>query len=128
MGRVKPSFGGDITFDLCAEMCEDESEQVDAWTKEEQVQRHPMIISALRKLYPRKPDSWYKNKAYLKSPRGTAMYWKKVLNQKAKAWRVRHQKEKNAANKRKAATPSPSLTPVQQRIKDKLVSTLSNVL
>ena len=65
-GRVNPSYDADITFSLCAEMCDDESEQLDAWTKDEQKQRHPMIISALRKLYPRKPDSWYETKAYLK--------------------------------------------------------------
>ena len=120
MGRVKPSFDGDITFNLCAEMCEEESGQVDAWTSEEKVQRHPMILSALRKLYPRKPDSWYETKAYLKSPRGTALYWKKVLDQKAKAWRARHQREKKKANKKKTAASSSSLTPVQQRIKEKL--------
>ena len=119
-GRVIPSYDGDITFSLCAEMCDEESEQLDAWTNDEKKQRHPMIISALRKLYPRKPDSWYETKPYLKSPRGSALYWKKVLAQKAKAWRAKHEQERRKANKAKASARGPSMTPVQQRIKEKL--------
>ena len=77
-------------------------------------------LSALRKLYPRKPESWYQRKAFLKSPRGTALYWKKVLAQKAKAWRKEHELEHKKAQKRKAFDPDVFDTPVLHRIKDKL--------
>ena len=121
MDRVKPSHKVDITFVLCVEMCDEEIEELDKWDNDQKKRCYPMIISALRMLFPKKGDSWYKKKRYLQSPRGTALYWRKVLVQKSKAWKKIIQEEKRREKRKWDADAAAVTTPVQQRICQKIM-------
>ena len=120
MDRVKPTHKGDITFDLCAELCDEEIEEMDKWGNDQKKRCHPMIISALRMLFPKKSDSWFKSKRYLQSPKGTALYWRKVLVQKSRAWKKIIQEEKRRVRRKRDAATAAVSTPVQQRIRQKV--------
>ena len=118
--RIEPTYDGEINFMICTEMCNEEIEELDKWTPEQKAQRRPMILSALRMLYPRKPDRWFSKKSFLKSPRGTAQYWRKVLVQRSRHWLKRHQHEEKKAKAMGGALAAAALTPIQRRIREKL--------
>ena len=58
-GRITPEFRGEISLEICAEMCEEEADDVDRWTADMKKTRRPMIISALQLTYPAKPREWF---------------------------------------------------------------------
>ena len=72
-GKVTPSTDGNITFKMVAELCEEDAINASKWSKHSIVQRHPMVLSALRLVYPNKKDSWFQ-KPFLKSAKGAHKY------------------------------------------------------
>jgi len=110
LGDIEPSAAKDgITFGVCAEICEEEAKAAHSWSSHERKTYHPMVISALRIIYPDKKESWF-NKPFLLSPKGTAIYWTRVLERRAAIWRAA---EQNLI----AAEPSARTTPVQSLTK-----------
>ena len=83
----------EITFEVCAELCEEETAETAKWSQSEIVNRHPMIISALKLVYKDKNRKWFEQ-AFLKSPKGAQKYWIKVLKRRAVIWRESHKKIK----------------------------------
>jgi hypothetical protein len=116
LGDIEPSSSEDgITFGVCAEICEDEAKAAHNWSSSEREIYHPMVISALRIIYPDKKESWF-NKPFLLSPKGTAIYWTRVLERRAAIWRAA---EQNLI----ATKPTAQTTPVQsltERIRAKI--------
>ena len=82
-----------------------------------------MIISALQLAYKSKPESWF-NKPFLKSPKGAADYWSKVLKRRAQIWRERHREEKQRAEEaalmEESAPRYPASASVAMRLQRKL--------
>lgn len=106
-GTLKFSESG-LTRGLAAKLCNEEIEASRKWSRKDQVKFRPMIVSALRLLYPRKQESWF-NSAFLSSPSGAAEYWRRVLALRSAAWSAAFQKQQEAKNA--------YLTPLKQRIR-----------
>ena len=121
-GNVKPTFNGDLSFKLCAELCEQEVANIGTWTSEQRKERRPMIVSALRLTYKDKKEEWF-SKPFLLSPDGAAQwYWCQVLQRRASIWRAAHDKafakaQAVAAAAATAPVASSMLPPVRDRIK-----------
>ena len=122
-GRLHPSFDGDVSYKVCAEMCEEESEDVDSWTTEQKRVRQPMIVSALRLTYKDKKEEWF-SRPFLVSPSGAADYWQLVLRRRAQIWRAAHEKALRLQSEI-ASSKSPIMTSVQERLKAKIRSLAS---
>ena len=117
-GRVCPTFDGNISLQLCAELCEEEANEIDGWSAEEKITRHPMIISALRITYKDKKDEWF-SKPFLLSPSGAAQYWQRVLRRRAQIWRASHQRHLRS-KPASSSSPPRAVMSVQDRIRAKL--------
>ena len=117
-GRVCPTFDGNISFQLCAELCEEEADEIDGWSAEEKLARRPMIISALRITYKDKREEWF-SKPFLLSPSGSAQYWQRVLRRRAQIWRASHEKHLRSMPATNSCPPRTVLS-VQDRIRAKL--------
>ena len=109
-GVIDPRNSKDITFEICAEMIEDEIEETRRWQRPEKVKYHAMIISALKLTYKEKDPQWF-FQPFLLSPTGTHKYWIKVMQKRADLWRAAAKKE---------AQPSRAPRTVQQRLQKKL--------
>ena len=117
-GRLRPSFDGNISYKICAEMCEEEADDIDAWTIDDKRTRQPMIVSALRMTYKDKKEEWF-SRPFLLAPSGAADYWQLVLRRRAQIWRAAHEK---AARERAMTSPSKprGMASVQERLKAKI--------
>ena len=122
-GRLCPSFDGDISFKICAEMCEEEADEIDSWTVHDKRERQPMIISALRLTYKDKKEEWF-SRPFLVAPSGAADYWQLVLRRRAQIWHAAHEKAARAQSTGSPAKPS-GLASVQERLKAKIRSSAS---
>ena len=117
-GRLRPSFDGNVSYKVCAEMCEEESDDIDTWTPDQKRSRQPMIISALRLAYKDKKEEWF-SKPFLVSPSGAAQYWQLVLRRRAEIWRAAHEKALSLQPEI-ASSKSPITATVQERLKEKI--------
>ena len=109
-GIIDPRSSKDITFEICAEMVEDEIEDARRWQRAQKVEYHPMIISALKLTYKDKDPQWF-SQPFLLSPTGAHKYWIKVMQKRAELWRAA------ASNKTQTSRGPQS---VQQRLQKKL--------
>ena len=121
MQRIKPSFDGDISFKICAELAEEEAHFITKWNIHEKKHRMPMIISALRLLYDKKPNTWF-DAWWARGPEEVADFWSQILERRAELWRRQHKKAKRKldATTLAEATFSPTQSVkhrLQQRIK-----------
>ena len=72
MGAIEPGVGS-MTHKVCAEVCSDEATAVSAWSREKVLRFHPMILSALKVVYPNKKVEWF-SKPFLQSASSAAKY------------------------------------------------------
>ena len=81
---INPKDPKDVnfTFGVCAEMCEQEVEDMSRWNLADKIRLFPAIISAIHIVYPNKTEEWYL-KPWLQDPEGVAEYWRKVLERRA---------------------------------------------
>ena len=96
-GDIEPSTTGNITFEMVAELCEEDAAHAAKWSKADIQARHPMIISALRLVYKDKKDDWFK-KPFLVSAKGAHKYWIQVLERRAQIWRAKMRKKKASSD------------------------------
>lgn len=108
-GKLHPNKDG-LTFELCADLCRDEREACKRWSGKDKAKYQPMIISALRLIFPQ--NSNWDDKHFLKSPGGAASYWRTVLTRRATAW--------DEAAKKKKLIREAYLTTLKQRIRNKI--------
>ena len=113
--KVDPRRSSEITFELCAELCTEEIEETGKWTTQQKLDRHKMILSALKLVYKDKEAKWFQS-AFLQSPSGAHKYWMKVLQKRAALWKETAQKAKilqlRAGNRTRKST--------QQRLREKI--------
>ena len=103
----------DLPFDLCAELCKEEAEEVAAWDSTTCESMHDAVMSALRLVYPHKKEIWF-SKPFLVDPRGAATYWSRVLMRRHEIW--------SAAAKKAAALRKESLTQkIRRKIRERSV-------
>ena len=98
----------ELPFDLCAELCKEEANEVSAWDSSTCQRMHEAILSALKLVYPHKKDQWFK-RPFLVSPTGAAKYWARVLMRRFEIW--------SAAARKSAALHRESL---EQKIRRKI--------
>ena len=114
----KPSYEGPLTFEVCAEMADEEATDIDGWSYQQKIERRPMIVSALRLVYKNKKEEWF-SKPFLMSPLGAAEYWQEVLKRRAALWREAHK-----SAQQRAATSNDMVSPVRssvhRRLREKL--------
>ena len=103
-----------VTFKLCAELAQEEIGIAKEWLKSRKALEkfHPMVLSALRLVYPNKKDEWFQ-RPFLKSKKGAITYWIKVLERRVEIWSHKANKE----SEHKAKSQIASLT---ERIRDKI--------
>lgn len=83
LGEVNPKDPkSPLGFTACAELCEEEMRDLNTWSKQRKSELHPIVVSAIRVVFPDKKPEWY-HKAFIKSPIGAADYWYKVLERRA---------------------------------------------
>ena len=82
---------GNLTYDICADICAKEAHAVTEWSHSQMVTRQPMILSALHLVYKDKKEIWFeeRKKTFLGSATGTAKYWMTVLTRRAVIWKDR---------------------------------------
>ena len=109
---------GEFPFQLCADLLADEIKTVQKWNREEQVRFLPMIIAALKLIYPSddQPNKW-ESRPFSKSPSGAAKYWIKVLRQWTTLWLG-----KALAVVPKKTTPSSAMEELTTRIRNRIKS------
>ena len=117
-GSFQPSYEGPLTFTVCAEMADEEAQDIEEWSLQQKIERRPMIVSALRLVYKNKKEDWF-SRSFLTSPLGAAEYWQEVLRRRAVLWREAH---KSAQEKAEAANNivSPVRSSVHKRLQQKL--------
>ena len=108
-GKLKPNENG-LTYSLCAALCRDEREASKRWSRKDKAKFKPMIMSALRLIFP-KTKNW-ESKQFLQSPGGAASYWRTVLARRCQVW--------TDAAKREKLIKEAYLTPLKQRIRAKI--------
>ena len=108
--KLHPNKDG-LTYGLCAELCRDEREASKRWNRKEKAKYMPMIMSALKLVFPNPKKDW-STKKFLETPGGVASYWRTVLARRAEAWEEADKKEK--------LLREAYLTPLKQRIKAKI--------
>ena len=113
-----PSFEGPITFTVCAEMADEEADDINEWSYQQKIDRRPMIISALRLVYNDKKEEWF-SKPFLMSPLGAAEYWQEVLRRRAALWREAHKQAQSKADSLDEVS-SPIRSSVHKRLRSKL--------
>ena len=59
MGRVTPSKNGPLTYEVCADLCQEELQNANRWSHELKKKYHPMIRSALRLVCKDKKEEWF---------------------------------------------------------------------
>lgn len=105
---------GELPFDLCAELCKEEAEEVAAWDNSTCLSMHDAIMSALKLVYPHKKNEWF-SRPFLVNPRGAAKYWSRVLMRRFEIW--------SAAAKKAAALRKESLTQkIRRKIRERSMS------
>lgn len=114
-GGFTPGKDG-LTFEFCVELVEEEILAAAEWDREQKTQYLPMIISALKFLYPSIEGSW-DNKVFSKSPSGAARYWIKVL----KSWKLRWE-DKAEDEKQPHKSPPATMASVTSRIRNKIAN------
>ena len=120
VGRLTPTFDGDISFEVCAELAEEEVEAMSRWNIHERKLRNPMIMSALRLIYADKPNSWF-DAWWTRGPDEVTDFWSQIVQKRANTWRRRHKKAKRKADQMSAAEPKyAAMRPVAQRLQQKL--------
>ena len=111
-GGFKPGKDG-LTYEFCAELVEEEITAVADWDRNQKVRCLPMILSALKLIFPSEKGNW-SNRVFASSPSGAARYWTKVLKQHKSLWMKR-------AKKVKELPKSPStMASVTSRIREKI--------
>ena len=108
--KLHPNKDG-LTYGLCAELCREEREASKRWNRKEKAKYMPMIMSALKLVFPNPKKDW-STKKFLETPGGVASYWRTVLDRRAEAWEEADKKEKLL---REAFR-----TPLKQRIRAKI--------
>ena len=111
-----------ISYAMCAELLKDEINAVLAWDATQKEKFHPMIIDALKVIYPSKPARW-DNEVFSNSSAGSAKYWIKVLKTWRQLWLKKDRKVRFA--RRVVDTPDPvgsKIKSVADRIRAKLAS------
>ena len=120
VGRLVPSYEGDISFEVCAELAEEEVTAMRQWNSTERKERMPMVISALRLIYVDKPNSWF-DAWWTRGPDEVTEFWSQVVKRRANAWRRKHKKAKRKADEMSAAEAfAPIMRPVAHRLQQKL--------
>ena len=102
----------DLPFDLCAEMCKEEAEEVQKWSPTDMTSMHKHVLSAIRLVYPNKKETWYSSK-FLMHPKGAAQYWSRVLLRRAEIWRAAAKRAVEVAAKARPKS-------LKQRIREKI--------
>ena len=117
-GSFQPTYEGPLTFTVCAEMADDEANDIDEWSYQQKIERRPMIVSALRLVYKNKKEAWF-SKPFLMSPMGAAEYWQEVLKRRATLWREAHKSAQQTAEAAEDIV-SPVRSSVHRRLREKL--------
>ena len=109
---------GEFPYQLCADFLADEIESAQGWSREEQIRFLPMIIAALKLIYPSddEPNKW-ETRPFSKSPSGATKYWIKVLRQWSVLWLG-----KALAAAPKKTTPSSAMEELTARIRNRIKS------
>ena len=118
LGDIDPGNNNDgLSLGVCAEICNEEAESARKWSSFERQSYHPMIISALHVIYPDKKAEWFK-KPFLLSPKGSAIYWTRVLERRAQIWLAAEKAHK--ASEANMTTPVKSLAKrIRRKIKQR---------
>ena len=113
-GGFRPGKDG-LTYDFCAELVEEEILAVADWDRAQKVRSLPMILSALKLIFPSEKGDW-SSRIFASSPSGAARYWCKVLKQYKNLWLKRAKKEKELVK-----SPS-TMASVTSRIRSKIAN------
>ena len=107
----------EITFEMCAELCQEEIADTLQWSTSEIAARHHMIISALKLVYKDKNPTWFEQ-GFLQSGKGAQKYWVKVLKRREVLWRAAHDKQKLLRAQSKAKTGATKT--LKQKLREKI--------
>ena len=118
-GEIDPRKKDSVfSFEACAEISAEEAADVTKWNAEQQKFFQPMIVSALRIVYPNKKEEWF-SRPFLQSPKGAAEYWARVLQRRSQIWKADAATAKSgaAASAGSLFSPEPLKARLDRKIK-----------